>query len=290
MAFSFQPRATTICLPLFFSRPPNRPPPLSLATMSNSSPAGFKDHGTSAHKSRFQTSDLLQQTVVIFQKRPQKKRTPSKPRQGRWALPLMRPWKQPHRRVEWQAEAEGETLNIIPRCCGCRQGKQRSRQWHALENRSAWRACENGDNSGGVAGDHGRRLPLFELLLECQEETQRNLDELSAHLCQTRSTQKETRRAKKDKHMHPPERTRGTIFCPSMSGEARRPASSQLTLRVVSPSETKPRLKGPGRSGVDPTRGRDTHRCPRSKCRSAGRRCFAAVFFFASSGARWVGQ
>ena len=32
-----------------------------------------------------------------------------------------------------------------------------------------------------------------------------------------------------------------------------------------------------GGLGVDPTHGRETHRCLRSQCRSAGRRCFAAV-------------
>ena len=42
-----------------------------------------------------------------------------------------------------------------------------------------------------------------------------------------------------------------------------------------SPSETKPRLRGSGRSGVDPMRAREIHRCRRSERGSVGRHCFA---------------
>ena len=44
---------------------------------------------------------------------------------------------------------------------------------------------------------------FFQTLLECQEETQRNLNELSAQFFQTRSTQQESRRVKK-KQAHAP--------------------------------------------------------------------------------------
>ena len=42
-----------------------------------------------------------------------------------------------------------------------------------------------------------------------------------------------------------------------------------------SDGKSKPRLRGFGRSGADLTRERDSHRCPRSECRSGDRRCFA---------------
>ena len=42
-----------------------------------------------------------------------------------------------------------------------------------------------------------------------------------------------------------------------------------------SPSEIKRRPRGSRRSGVDLTREREMHRCPRSECRSVGRHCFS---------------
>ena len=62
---------------------------------------------------------------------------------------------------------------------------------------------------------------------------------------------------------------------------------SQLIRRseCSSPSEAKPRPKEPRRSGVDPMHGREINRCPRSQCRSVGRRCFA----WYSRGARDAG-
>ena len=64
------------------------------------------------------------------------------------------------------------------------------------------------------------------------------------------------------------------LRCGSTHGRA---ASSQLNRRSLcsSPSETKSRQEGPGRSGVDLMHGRGIHRCPRSECRSVGRHCFA---------------
>ena len=49
-----------------------------------------------------------------------------------------------------------------------------------------------------------------------------------------------------------------------------REAASQSTRRSEwsSPSETKPRPRRSRHSGVDPTHGREIHRCPRSECRS----------------------
>ena len=47
------------------------------------------------------------------------------------------------------------------------------------------------------------------------------------------------------------------------------------SVRESSPSATKPRPKGPRRSGVDPMRAGEVRRCPRSECRSVGRHCFA---------------
>ena len=44
--------------------------------------------------------------------------------------------------------------------------------------------------------------------------------------------------------------------------------------RGLSILETKRIPKGPGRSGVDPTRAGEIHRCPRSEGRSVGRHCF----------------
>ena len=69
------------------------------------------------------------------------------------------------------------------------------------------------------------------------------------------------------------------------SRSARRPECS-------SSSKTKPRPKGPGRSG-GPMHGRDIHRCRRSECRSEGRHCFAwdsrdAPDAGASTGERWA--
>ena len=50
----------------------------------------------------------------------------------------------------------------------------------------------------------------FQTLLELLEETQRNFNELSAQLCETRSTQQGSRHTKKAKHMNPLERTQST--------------------------------------------------------------------------------
>ena len=103
----------------------------------------------------------------------------------------------------------------MPRSCGSRDDLQRVHQGHSSENRSDRETRQDRDLAGGILGVHGGRL------LQKHSSTDKrtwHLNELSAQLCQNRSTHAAPKRT----ITHPPECTRGarSNSVPASSGES----------------------------------------------------------------------
>ena len=99
-----------------------------------------------------------------------------------------------------EREGQAETRRLFePRCQEAAEGETiySGAIKDTLEKTRALQKRQNRDCEGRVLGDH--RADIFKTLLDRQEETQKHLNELSAQLSPTRTTQKPAPRRKKSK-------------------------------------------------------------------------------------------
>ena len=116
-----------------------------------------------------------------------RRRTPSKPHQGRKNIPPTKPWKQPLRRASGKEDAKRLFEQICQEVADAETvyheaTKSTLEKTEALEKRVKT-VTMRAESLATAEAD------FFQTHLERQEETQRNLNELSTQLLQTRSTQ-----------------------------------------------------------------------------------------------------